>query len=263
MTAIARGAWGVLALIAACTTVPRGTETASGGRSAPPVAEADQVSSAPARPKTASGSPMKGDPVVADSGSPRPSEPHDAGESLDEEKRGEAATAGPLVASTDPTPRLFDEQGKPLPQTEARPSTDSAAFVAGGRLLFDAIVADDAERALPFFFPAVAYEQVKDIANPKRDWEWRLVGAFRRNIHEYHRLLGKARDQAKYLRIEVPEDRALWMKPGSEGNKLGYFRVLRSRLVYADAEGRERGLEITSFISWRGEWYVVHLNGFK
>ena len=53
------------------------------------------------------------------------------------------------------------------------------------------------------------------------------------------------------------------MKPGSEGNKLGYYRVLRSALVYSDAQGRERELSVTSMISWRGEWYVVHLAGFK
>jgi hypothetical protein len=53
------------------------------------------------------------------------------------------------------------------------------------------------------------------------------------------------------------------MKPGSEGNKIGYWRVLRSKLRYADAEGNQQSLEITSLISWRGEWYVVHVNGFE
>jgi hypothetical protein len=65
------------------------------------------------------------------------------------------------------------------------------------------------------------------------------------------------------VELKVPEDRARWMKPGSEGNKLGYFRVLRSELRYTDAESKEHSLEITSLISWRGEWYVVHVHGFK
>jgi hypothetical protein len=53
------------------------------------------------------------------------------------------------------------------------------------------------------------------------------------------------------------------MKPGSEGNKLGYWRVTRSKIRYANAAGEEKTLELTSLISWRGEWFVVHLHGFK
>ena len=53
------------------------------------------------------------------------------------------------------------------------------------------------------------------------------------------------------------------MKPGSEGNRIGYFRVLRSQLRFTLADGKTKDFELTSLISWRGQWYVVHLNGFK
>jgi hypothetical protein len=53
------------------------------------------------------------------------------------------------------------------------------------------------------------------------------------------------------------------MKPGKEGNRLGYFRVLRSTLRFRLVNGTERAFELTSLISWRGEWYVVHLHGFE
>ncbi|MBM4360774.1 MAG: hypothetical protein FJ096_21920 [Deltaproteobacteria bacterium] len=52
------------------------------------------------------------------------------------------------------------------------------------------------------------------------------------------------------------------MKPQSEGNSIGYHRVLRSHLIVADGAGKEHDFELTSMISWRGEWYVVHLHGF-
>lgn len=185
--------------------------------------------------------------------------PREAGEA----PGGVAAAARAAAPDPDPTPVLTDAEGKALPQTEDRPRGDSPALFAGAERLFEAIVKDDAEVALPFFFPVVAYEQVKDIAKPARDWEWRLVSAFKRNVHEYHRALGKDREACRFLRIEVPEQGIQWMKPGSEGNRLGYFRVLRSKLVYQDAQGQERSLEITSLISWRGEWYVVHLHGFR
>jgi hypothetical protein len=38
--------------------------------------------------------------------------------------------------------------------------------------------------------------------------------------------------------------------------------VYGTRLAY-EVEGKERTLEVTSLISWRGAWYVVHLSGFK
>jgi len=38
--------------------------------------------------------------------------------------------------------------------------------------------------------------------------------------------------------------------------------VYGTRLIY-EVKGKERSLEVTSLISWRGEWYVVHLTGFK
>ena len=51
------------------------------------------------------------------------------------------------------------------------------------------------------------------------------------------------------------------VEPGEEGNKLGYFRVYGSHLRFS-VDGTERTIDVTSLISWRGEWYVVHLAGF-
>jgi hypothetical protein len=174
-----------------------------------------------------------------------------------------SAPSAAVPASSVEPPALKDAAGQVLPQTEEKPRTDSPFFQQQARRLFDAIVADDPGLARSFFFPLVAYEQVKDVKNPARDWEYRLIAAFDRQLHEYHRLLGKRRAEARFLRLEVPEERAEWMKPGREGNRVGYYRVLRSRLFYLDADGKERSLEVTSLISWRGEWYLVHLHGFE
>lgn len=160
-------------------------------------------------------------------------------------------------------PALVGSDGKPLPQTEDVPRTDSPAFLERMRRLVAAIRTDDPEVARSAFFPVVAYEQVKAIAHPARDWERRLFAAFARNVHEYHRSFGKSAGTLELVGVDVPEASSRWMKPGSEGNRIGYHRVLRSRLRVKDASGRERALEITSMISWRGEWYVVHLHGFE
>ena len=181
-----------------------------------------------------------------------------------------AASAAPVDASRDSraipagdTPALVDPEGKPLPQTDQRPSTTTAAFRQRIEAVAAAIISGDAEPALDSFFPLVAYAQVKDVAKPERDYKFRLLANFKRDVLEYHHALGAEAAQAKFSGITVSEKDAKWMEPGSEGNKLGYFRVLRSHLHFTLPAGRSRDFELTSLISWRGEWYVVHLHGFK
>jgi hypothetical protein len=218
----------------------------------------------------ATAAPVRADPAAADSGSSATHPSASAAPST--VALAPSATAPPASASASllpggsapvAPPVLLDAAGEPLPQTDERPAADSAWAAELGPTLFAAIVADDAELALPHFFPVVAYAQVKAIENPARDWEARLVRNFRRDVHEYHVALGRDRERARYEGLEIPEERARLMKPGAEGNRLAYWRVLRSQLVYRDAGDHVRRLEVTSLISWRGEWYLVHLHGFQ
>jgi hypothetical protein len=147
-----------------------------------------------------------------------------------------------------------------LPQTHERPG-ESDALRARAEALFEAIQNDDPERAMSAFFPRAAYEQVKAIANPASDWRYRLVANFKRDIHVAHTTLGRKATAARFVSLDVGAG-ARWVESGEEGNKLGYFRVYGSRLRFT-VEGRERTIDVTSLISWRGEWYVVHLTGFS
>ncbi len=150
-----------------------------------------------------------------------------------------------------------------LPQTRDKPSSTSAGFQARAATLFRAIAEDDPKIGMAFFFPVTAYAQVKAVQNPQADWKRRLVSAYERDIHALHERLGARAGEAKLLRVEVPE-RAKWVEPDEEYNKIGYFRVYGTKLVYASGDGGpERTLGVSSLISWRGEWYVVHLTGFK
>lgn len=169
-----------------------------------------------------------------------------------------AAPPAPNAAS----PPLVGSDGVPLPQTEDKPSTSSAVFRANVELVADAILSGDPSLAHRAFFPLVAYRQVKAIEDPGRDYERRLLAAFDRDVREYHRALGKDLSGVTFAGLDVPEARAEWMKPGREGNKVGYYRVLRSKLRFTLASGKEKTFELTSLISWRGEWYIVHLHGF-
>lgn len=163
-------------------------------------------------------------------------------------------------ALSESEPPLTAPDGKTLPQTEERPSVESARFKRRIERLAQAIIKDEPNSALDSFFPLVAYKEVKAVDKPERDYQYRLIRHYERDIHEYHKTLGA---DAKFEGVDVPESSARWMKPGSEGNKLGYFRVLRSRLRFTKANGKAQTFELTSMISWRGEWYVVHLHGFE
>jgi hypothetical protein len=169
--------------------------------------------------------------------------------------------ASPSLAASKPPP-LFDADGRLLPQTDEEPSATSPWFKAGIDALFRAIQRDDPALAEPFFFPKEAYGVVKDVQDPGRDWERRLLSHFRRDVHDYHAKLGADAADAELVGIELALANKRWMKPRSEGNRIGYYRVTHSKLRYR-SRGRERALEVTSFISWRGEWYLVHLNGFE
>jgi hypothetical protein len=188
------------------------------------------------------------------------SAPPSSATSSDKTPGGTASTSN--AVGQEPTPLLTDSTGNPLPQTEVRPTLDSPSFKRRLELLVSAIAEDQPDTATPAFFPQIAYAQVKAIKDPNRDWERRLQAAFARNIHEYHKQLGSDPQSLRLVRLEVPEAKVKWMKPGAEGNRVGYFRVTRSKLVVAKADGKEVSLDLTSLISWRGEWYVVHLHGF-
>jgi hypothetical protein len=148
-----------------------------------------------------------------------------------------------------------------LPQTRERPK-GGPAFQIRARVLWDAIVADHAERALPFFFPLAAYKQVKAIPNPEADWKRRLVTSFRRDVHKLHEKLGKHAGDARLTELEVATERAHWVDPGEESNKIGYWRAFGSKLRYETDRGAA-SMDVMSLISWRGEWYVVHLGAFR
>jgi hypothetical protein len=151
-----------------------------------------------------------------------------------------------------------------LPQTRDVPRASGPGFEARVATLWNAIVRDEPERAMPFFFPLGAYEQVKDIPSPSADWKHRLVAAYARDIHALHGRLDGADGgaHARLVGLDVPEARARWVEPGEEYNKIGYFRVFGSRLRY-ELDGAPRAFEIKSLISWRGEWYVVHLSAVQ
>jgi len=121
--------------------------------------------------------------------------------------------------------------------------------------LWAAIVSGDTS-AGSSFFPLGAYLQVKAMSNPAADYRARLIALYDLDIHELHLKVGSG---ATLLGVDVPDRSATWVTPGQEYNKGSYWRVYGTRIRYRTATGKEGSFGIFSLISWRGQWYVVHL----
>ncbi len=146
-----------------------------------------------------------------------------------------------------------------LPQTAVLPSASAPAFEARMRALWQGIVAGNGGPAMPAFFPRSAYVQVKAISNPVADYRDRLLANFSADVRAAYDYLGRG-GRATFVSVRVPHQWS-WIAPGGCYNRVGYWHAPGSRLVYRQG-GRIRSFGVYSLISWRGEWYVVHLAGY-
>ena len=142
-----------------------------------------------------------------------------------------------------------------LTQTTARPSGSDPQLAKRMGEMWAAIVAGDTA-ARSSFFPLGAYLQVKAISNPAADYRNRLIALYELDIRALHLRVGSG---ATLLGVDVPDSSATWVTPGQEYNKGSYWRVYGTRVRYRTAAGKEGSFGIFSLISWRGQWYVVHL----
>jgi hypothetical protein len=167
----------------------------------------------------------------------------------------------PLATTTTTTTTAASDPGA-LPQTDERPTASGATFTAGVDGLWEAIRQDKPELALPFFFPKRAYLQVKAISDPSGDYQNRLIANYEDDIHMLHAQLGANAANAQYVGISVPDDQAVFVQPGEESNKGTYWRVYGTTMQY-QVDGQTGSFPVTSMISWRGQWYVVHLGAIR
>jgi len=119
-----------------------------------------------------------------------------------------------------------------------------------------------AENWLAFFFPKSAYLQVKAISDPATDYNQRLIANYAQDVHTMHAQLGANAASAQFVGIDVPSGQAVLVRPGAEYNKGSYWRVYGTTVRYR-VDGQERTFPVTSMISWRGQWYVVHLGTIR
>ena len=145
-----------------------------------------------------------------------------------------------------------------LPQTPAHPLSDSSQFRALMAALWSGVVTGSPARAAVAFFPQAAYVRLKAIAGAGADWKDRLFHDYALDIAAAHALLGARAPRARLIGVLVPSANGHWVEPGACYNVLGYYELPNARVVYSES-GVTRSFGVASMISWRGEWYVVHL----
>jgi len=164
----------------------------------------------------------------------------------------------PVVSSAPATPSALPVAPPgvgSLPQTSAMPRTDDDAFGNAVHDIWLAVTTGDPDYALPAFFPEKAYEKVKAVGDPAADWQGRLWYDFTLDLAAAHKLVPR---DATLVKVVVPAQYTRWIGPGACYNNVGYWNVPGARVVYR-AGGVTRSFGIASFISWRGDWYLVHL----
>jgi hypothetical protein len=166
-------------------------------------------------------------------------------------------TVPPTTTTVPPTTTTTTGVGS-LPQTGDFPSTSTPQFTAEMDALWNGIVSNSVTTAMPAFFPEGAYLQLKTINGAQSDYEDRLVGDYGLDIGAAHALLGTDAAQAQFVGVNVPSSYGHWVTPGVCDNDVGYFEVPNARVVY-QINGQTQSFGIASMISWRGQWYVVHL----
>ncbi len=146
-----------------------------------------------------------------------------------------------------------------LPQTATEPPVD-ASLETTLAPLWTAIVSDSMDPALTVFFPQSAYLQMKTgvLPDPASDYTDRLIAFYRLDIAAYHQALGPAASTAKLLSVNASAADAAYIPPGACENTIGYWHLPGVRFVY-QVGGTVESFGVASLISWRGEWYVVHL----
>ena len=172
-----------------------------------------------------------------------------------------STTTSPVSSSTT-TPTTVSvtssTQAGNLPPTVTEPPTTTDALTVRLSPLFSAL-ANGSGGVDGLFFPRSVYIRMKTgiLANPAGDFNSRLLAFFHMDEVAYHHVMPAPASTAQLLTVRANALYATWITPGACENRFGYWHLPGVRLVYRDHG--VRSFAVASLISWRGEWYVVHL----
>jgi hypothetical protein len=186
--------------------------------------------------------------------SPRPVPPADAGSAP-------TPTAAPTAIAADagaPADGGLAVLAIPTENRVRGPVPDPSTAEAGARRLLEAIRSGDPTLAHDFFFPADAFDLVKDMPVPGR-YLRRLLAWYDEDLRAEHDRLGDAADLV-FDRFQLGH--CTWMEIHTEGNKLPYWSCHHS-ILRAHAGDHARSFEVHVIINWGQRWYVTHLGEIR
>lgn len=167
------------------------------------------------------------------------------------------------AAPSDAGPSAEADAGSPsaapiVKDNKVKPITDEE-LQGRAKLLFEGIVKNDAAIAEPLWFPRDVFLDLKDIKDPGKYWD-QLHRAYARDIEKLHKKQ-KSWEGATFDRLDIGSP-PKWVKPGDEGNKIGYYRTTKSTLHFTQ-DGKAHTLEVRVMITWQGRFFITHLSKFK
>ncbi len=177
-----------------------------------------------------------------------------------------AKPTGPSDAAADAKPLAKVDGGDgaaPKPVVEAGPPADdslppftSDELTTRAKHLLEAIAKDNADLATDLVFPRDAYLAVKDVADPGKHWDGKVMAAFRRDVHALHKRT-KGADRAVFTSFEVGQPASEAM-PKRKDLKRMLWRARRSRIGFT-VDGKPSHIDVAEMTGWRGSWYVTKL----
>jgi hypothetical protein len=175
-------------------------------------------------------------------------------------KAAQTTTSESTTTTEAPVPTTTVDPGT-LPQTDEKPTGTGAEFDGRMKVLANAIITNTPDTALSAFFPVSAYKQTKKNTDPAADWKNRLIANFKVDVADANKKLGPNAKNAVFTGVTVPNT-VVWVKPGEEYNVGPYWRVFKAQMNFT-VDGKTVQIPIESMISWRGQWYVVHLGTIR
>jgi hypothetical protein len=139
---------------------------------------------------------------------------------------------------------------------DSLPPFTSDELTTRAKHLLEAIAKDDADLATDIVFPRDAYLTVKDVPDPGKNWDQKVLAAFKAQVHTLHHHT-KGVERAVFTGFELgqPATEAL---PKKHDLKRMLWRARRSRLGFS-IDGKPSHFDIVEVTGWRGSWYVTKL----
>jgi hypothetical protein len=174
---------------------------------------------------------------------------------------GDAARDAPRAGEASPTDagdaNVPDAATLGDPTLDALPASVSDDLTTRAKHLLEAIAHDDPALATDIVFPRDAYVEVKDAADPGKQWDTKVMALFQKQVHLLHKRT-KGVERAQFVTFEIGEP-VVQAVPKKHDLRRSLWRVRHSRLTYA-IEGKAAHFDVLELTSWQGAWYITKLH---